>query len=56
MGLFLTVSSFNTDARRLYRGLGYRVVGTLRDYIVAGHSEILMRKTLGPLTAFTRNA
>ena len=47
--VFMCVSSFNTDARRLYARLGYEVVGELTDYIVAGYSEILLRKTIGPL-------
>jgi ribosomal protein S18 acetylase RimI-like enzyme len=50
--VFLCVSSFNPSARRLYERLGYEVVGELKDYIVSGHSEILMRKTTGPLTEF----
>lgn len=50
--VFMTVSSFNTDAQRLYERLGYQRVGELTDYIVAGFSEILLRKTLGPLTGF----
>lgn len=50
--VFMCVSSFNPDARRLYERLGYSVVGELTDYIVQGHSEILLRKTLGPLTGF----
>lgn len=49
--VFMCVSSFNTGARRLYARLGYEVIGELRDYIVAGHSEILLRKTIGPLPA-----
>jgi ribosomal-protein-alanine N-acetyltransferase len=52
--VFLCVSSFNPAARRLYERLGYEVVGELRDYIVPGHSEILMRKTTGPLAEFGR--
>ena len=48
--VFMCVSSFNRDARRLYERLGYTVVGELTDYIVQGHSEILLRKTRGPLT------
>lgn len=52
--VFMCVSSFNHDAQRLYQRLGYQVVGELTDYIVQGHSEILLRKTLGPLTAFSR--
>lgn len=47
--VFLCVSSFNVNARRLYERLGYAVVGELTDYLVAGCSEILMRKTRGPL-------
>jgi ribosomal protein S18 acetylase RimI-like enzyme len=50
--VFICVSSFNDGARRLYERLGYEVVGELKDYIVAGHSEILLRKTIGPLTGF----
>lgn len=51
--ILLCVSSFNRGAQRLYRRAGYEVVGRLRDYIVAGHDEILMRKTLGPLSPAT---
>jgi ribosomal-protein-alanine N-acetyltransferase len=51
--VFMCVSSFNRDARRLYERLGYTVVGELTDYIVQGSSEILLRKTLGPLTTFS---
>jgi len=47
--VFMCVSSFNTSAKRLYLRLGYQIVGELRDYIIAGHSEILLRKTIGPL-------
>jgi ribosomal-protein-alanine N-acetyltransferase len=50
--VFMCVSSFNTDAQRLYERLGYQRVGELTDYIVAGYSEILLRKTIGPLTGF----
>jgi ribosomal protein S18 acetylase RimI-like enzyme len=50
--VFMCVSSFNQGARRLYERLGYTVVGELTDYIVRGHSELLLRKTVGPLTGF----
>ena len=49
--VFLCVSSFNPRARALYERLGYETIGVLRDYVVRGHDEILMRKTRGPLTA-----
>jgi ribosomal-protein-alanine N-acetyltransferase len=48
--VFICVSDFNHGARRLYERLGYRLVGELVDYVVAGHSELLLRKTRGPLT------
>ena len=47
--IFMCVSSFNHGARRLYERLGYSVVGELTDYLVQGHSEILLRKTIGPI-------
>ena len=37
-------------------GSGYKVIGELTDYIVQGHSEFLLRKTLGPLTGFAAQA
>jgi ribosomal protein S18 acetylase RimI-like enzyme len=51
--VFLCVSSFNDGARRLYERLGYVRVGELPDFLVVGHSETLMRKTIGPLQGFT---
>ena len=50
--IFMCVSSFNIGARRLYERHGYKVVGELTDYIVQGHSEILLRKTFGPIATF----
>jgi len=52
--VFICVSSFNEGARRLYERLGYQVVGELTDYLVRGHSEILMRKSIGSLDEFMR--
>jgi [ribosomal protein S18]-alanine N-acetyltransferase len=54
--VFMCVSSFNRDARRLYERLGYHVIGELTDYIVPGHSEILLRKTVASLTTFRESA
>ena len=50
--VFMCVSSFNPRARSLYERLGYETVGELRDYIVRGHSEWLLRKSLGPHAEF----
>jgi [ribosomal protein S18]-alanine N-acetyltransferase len=50
--VFLCVSSFNHDARRLYERRGYVLVGELTEYLVKGHSELLFRKTRGPWSEF----
>jgi ribosomal-protein-alanine N-acetyltransferase len=50
--VFICVSSFNQEAKKLYEKLGYRVIGEIEDYIVRGHSEILLRKSRGPLSEF----
>ena len=47
--VFLCVSSFNPRARALYERLGYELVGELKNYVIDGASEFLMRKTRGPL-------
>ena len=50
--VFICVSSFNPRALKLYRQRGYEIIGELKDYIISGHSEILLRKTISPLTEF----
>jgi ribosomal protein S18 acetylase RimI-like enzyme len=50
--VFICVSSFNKNAQRLYERLGYEIVGELKDYIISGYSEILLRKTIAPLNEF----
>ena len=47
--VFLCVSSFNEDALEFYLKFGYEKVGVLKDYLVGGHDEILMRKTVAPI-------
>ena len=47
--VFICVSDFNHAAQGFYARLGYQRVGELKDFIVAGHAEILLRKTIGPI-------
>ena len=47
--VFLCVSSFNPRARALYERLGYERIGELKNYLIDGASELLMRKTIGPI-------
>jgi ribosomal protein S18 acetylase RimI-like enzyme len=49
--LFVCVSHFNTAARRFYESQGYEDVGGLRDLLIAGSTERLLRKTTGPARA-----
>jgi len=54
--VFLCVSSFNPRARALYEKLGYELIGELKDYIVAGHSEFLFRKSIAPIRGFRKQS
>lgn len=52
--VFICVSSFNADARRLYERLGFQLVGALRELLVPGHDELLFRKTRGTWSEFRK--
>jgi len=53
--VFICVSSFNLNACRLYERLGFEPVGVLRNLIVSGHDEILLRKTHGSWAEFRKS-
>ena len=46
--LFLCVSDFNHDARRLYARYGFAQVGAVPDYLVPGIAELILHKRLAP--------
>jgi ribosomal-protein-alanine N-acetyltransferase len=52
--IFMCVSSFNPKAKKLYERLGYHIIGELKDFIVPGHSEILLRKAIAPISEFKK--
>ncbi len=54
--VFICVSSFNIGARRLYERLGFELVGVLRELLVPGHDEMLLRKTRGTWTEFRKTS
>ena len=54
--VFICVSSFNSNAQRFYKRLGFEMIGELKNYIVSGHSEFLLRKTIAPLAEFKAGA
>jgi len=47
--VFLLVSAWNASAQRFYEVRGYRRVGEIADYVQRGITEVLYRKTLGPI-------
>ncbi|MHC1783798.1 MAG: GNAT family N-acetyltransferase [Anaerolineaceae bacterium] len=51
---FLCYLDFNQAVKPLYDRLGYELVGELKDYMIAGHSEFLMRKTIGPVMDYSQ--
>jgi ribosomal-protein-alanine N-acetyltransferase len=53
--VFICVSDFNREAQRFYARMGYERVGELRDFIVTGRAEFLLRKTIGPIRPGTRS-
>ena len=55
--VFMLVSAFNEKADKLYFKLGYEKIGTLKNFVLDGYDEFLIRKTIGPLKDFsTKNS
>lgn len=49
--VFLLVNASNAGAQRFYERRGYRRIGEITDYVRPGLTEILYRKTQGPIRA-----
>ncbi|MDH5365892.1 MAG: GNAT family N-acetyltransferase [Cyclobacteriaceae bacterium] len=52
--VFLCVSSFNDKAQPFYQKMGYQKIGVIENYLISGLSEILMRKTKGPVFGYNQ--
>lgn len=50
--VFICVSSFNHRAKQLYESMGYEQIGVLKDYIVRGYDELILRKTGVPYAEY----
>ena len=53
--IFICVSSFNKGAIKLYHGFGFKPVGELEHFVKEGYTELLLRKSVGPLMGYTPN-
>jgi len=45
--VFICVSSFNKDAAKLYYEFGFKLIGEMENFVKAGFTELLLRKTVG---------
>lgn len=50
--VFICVSSFNKGAIKLYHEFGFKLVGELENFVKAGFTELLLRKTVGPRVGY----
>jgi ribosomal-protein-alanine N-acetyltransferase len=50
--IFICVSSFNHGAIQLYTKFGFELVGELKDFVKQGFTELLLRKTVGPVVGY----
>jgi len=51
--IFICVSSFNKGAIKLYYEFGFKLAGELNDFVKDGLSELLLRKTFGPIVGYS---
>ena len=47
--LFVLTSMDNLTAQKFYLRLGYETIGVIRDYVLPGVDELMMRKTWGSI-------
>jgi ribosomal protein S18 acetylase RimI-like enzyme len=50
--VFICVSSFNKGALKLYQEFGFKLIGELDNFVKAGFTELLLRKTVGPRVGY----
>ena len=50
--IFICVSSFNKGAIKLYEEFGFKLVGKLDNFVKEGFTELLLRKTFGPMAGY----
>jgi ribosomal protein S18 acetylase RimI-like enzyme len=48
----MCVTSFNHQAQKLYYRLGYEKIGELKNHIIEGADEYILRKQGSPISEF----
>lgn len=51
--IFICVSSFNKGAIKLYYDFGFKLVGELDNFVKEGFTELLLRKSVGPILNYS---
>ena len=51
--IFICVSSFNKGAIRLYEEFGFKLIGKLDNFVKDGFTELLYRKSFGPIAGYS---
>lgn len=51
--IFICVSSFNKGAAKLYYDFGFKFVGELDNFVKEGFTELLLRKSVGPILNYS---
>lgn len=51
--IFICVSSFNKGAIKLYEEFGFKRIGELDNFVKEGFTELLLRKTVGPVVGYS---
>ncbi len=51
--LFICVSAFNKGAIKFYKAFGFKQIGELENFVKEGFTELLLRKTVGPIVGFS---
>lgn len=52
--VFICVSSFNEGAIKLYYDFGFKLIGSLDNFVKEGFSELLLRKSVGPRVGYKK--
>jgi ribosomal-protein-alanine N-acetyltransferase len=50
--VFICVSSFNKGAIKLYYEFGFKLIGTMENFVREGFDELLLRKSAGPRVGY----